>query len=90
LGKFPIVEASDYFNLKPIDQTTHIMKGSSMLYEVAIIERPVDGKAERIVQDVVRILANSQDSAKIQAMSTIDLKTVDPDRLEVIARPFKA
>jgi hypothetical protein len=78
------------YDCEPI---TPILKGSTMLYEVAIVEKAdKDGKNERIVQTVMEVVADSQKAAEFQALQAMIKNGLeaDPNRLEVIARPFKA
>jgi len=64
-----------------------------MLYEVAILEHPTKkekdaGTIENLLLVPTPIVAKNEDAAKLAALKKIDLGKTDPERLEVLIRPF--
>ena len=63
------------------------------LYEVAALEKPTreqadKGAVEKIVLSPLSVVAVNEGAAGVLAMQEIKLESVDPNRLEVIVRPF--
>jgi len=66
-----------------------------MLYEGVILETPTElekteGKLGRILTKVETFLAKDGESArsKMLIINATDIKDIDPDRVEVLIRPF--
>jgi hypothetical protein len=77
---------------KPIEPITPILKGSTMsVFEVIVTEKAdKEGKNERIVQPTRTLVADSAKSAEFQAIQEMIQAGLeaDPNRLEVLVRPF--
>ena len=64
------------------------------LFEVAMIEHPTkeeqeEGKVEKLIMPPSPIIARDPQSAAIKvAMEDTELTNYDPNRLEVLVRPF--
>lgn len=65
------------------------------LFEVVILESPTpkqieDGASERlIVGPVCKVAKDAQSAAMLVAVGNSDIANINPDRMQVIVRPFK-
>ena len=65
-----------------------------MLYEVAVIQKPTkkeveeEAALEKLICGPIAICAASEQAAAIMATRDAKLDNVDPNRLEVLVRPF--
>lgn len=64
-----------------------------MLYEVICVEKPTDkekenGKVERIVGELQRVIAPNERVAAVPGCQNVKLDGVNTANLEVLVRPF--
>jgi hypothetical protein len=66
-----------------------------MLFQVAVVERPTekeeeDGAVEKILVEPTTIVAKSQNAVamKIVQEHSSKLRDADPDRVDILIRPF--
>ena len=72
---------------KPVDEG-----GTTMLYEVAVVKRATEGKGaaakEALLLAPTAVVASNEKAAIYTAMSKLSSKSVDPNHIDVLVRPF--
>lgn len=64
-----------------------------MLFEVAVVLKPTkkeeeEGKGEELILPPTPVIANNDKTAAMIAGQKAELKNRDPNRIEVLVRPF--